>query len=126
MCQFFCQYPMRTLSHLSCVAAFLILTPAARGVSQTQVAANTAEPSPHASARADSSFSSVEKDFTVGKKVYLRSSKTHIGSIIAIDPNHSFPPSFGRTRAKGVLIRRNDGPLDWIPINSALRIYVVK
>ena len=109
---------MRKLSCLACVATFLALVPVTGGMAQT-VSATTP-------ARADSSYSHREKDFTVGKSVYLRSSKTLIGKIIAIDPDHSFPPSFGRTRAKGVLIKRKDGPLGWLPIDGALRIYVVK
>ena len=111
-------YPMGRLKRLSYVAAFLALMPMTSGISQGV--------SPLASARTDSSYSSLEKDFTVGKSVYLRSSKTLIGKIIAIDPAHSFPPSFGHARAKGLLIRRKDGPLDWMPIDGVLRIYVVK
>ena len=108
---------MPRLSRLSLVAA-LVLAPATRGISQSAT--------PQTPARTDSSYSSRERDFRVGKKVYLRSSKTLIGTIIAIDPIHAFPPSFGRTHAKGLLIKRKDGPLDWMPIDGALRIYVVK
>jgi hypothetical protein len=95
-------------------------------MSQTHVAADSARVSPRAAARTDSSYSGIEKDFTVGKRVYLRSTKTLIGTIVDVDPDHSFPPSFARTRAKGLLIRRTDGPLDWMPIDGARRIYVVK
>lgn len=109
---------MRTSSRLSYVAAFLVLMPITSAVGQS---ASHRRPT-----SADSTYSSAEKDFTVGKSVYLRSNKTLIGKIIAIDPDHSFPPSFGRMRAKGLLIRRKDGPLDWIPIDGVLRIYVVK
>ncbi len=108
---------MRTLTRLLSVAVFLVLLPLTSGMSQTVPQ--------RASVRADSMYSSREKDFRVGKSVYLRSSKTLIGTIIAIDPIHSFPPSFGRTRAKGLLIKRKDGPLDWMPIDGVLRIYVV-
>ena len=109
---------MPRLSRLPLVAAFLILPPMTSAIGQSA--------SPQASVRTDSSYSSREKDFRVGKRVYLRSSKTLIGRIIAIDPIHSFPPNFGRTRAKALLIKRKDGPLDWMPIDGALRVYVVK
>jgi hypothetical protein len=82
--------------------------------------------SPRTTARTDSSYSSLEKDFSVGKSVYLRSSKTLIGTIVAIDPDHSFPPSFKRARSKALRIKRKDGPVDWIPIEGAVHIYVVK
>jgi hypothetical protein len=109
---------MPRLSRLSSVAGFLILLPATSVIGQGA--------SPQTSVRTDSPYSSLEKDFRVGKRVYLRSSKMLIGRIIAIDPIHSFPPSFGRTRAKALLIKRKDGPLDWMPVDGALRIYVVK
>jgi hypothetical protein len=117
---------MRRRSRVSCLAAFLVLVSAKSGLSQTRPAGNIAGIAPAAPTRVDPSYSTAEKDFTVGKKVYLRSSKTHIGSIVAVDPDHAFPPRMGVTRAKGVLIRRKDGPLDWMPLKSALRIYVVK
>jgi hypothetical protein len=77
-------------------------------------------------ARNDSLYSGLERDFTVGKTVYLRSSKTRIGVIRATDPNHSFPPKFfPAAHMKGVLIRHMDGPFDWMPLERAVRIYVV-
>jgi len=109
---------MSRLSRLSWLAALMVLLPVTHLISQGAA--------PQTSVRTDSSYSSREKDFRVGKSVYLRSSKTLIGRIIAIDPIHSFPPSFGRTRAKALLIKRKDGPLDWMPVEGALRIYVVK
>jgi len=76
-------------------------------------------------AKSDSLYSGLERDYTVGKKVYLRSSKTHIGVIRATDSNHAFPPSFPAPRMKAVLIQRTDGPFEWTPLQSAVRIYVV-
>jgi len=70
-------------------------------------------------------YSSAESDFVVGKTVYLRSSKLRIGTIRAVDPNHSFPRTFPRPRMKAVLIRRKDGPRDWVPVERITRIYVV-
>lgn len=95
-------------------------------MSRTILPVDTVAPSLRVSDRSDSSYSSLEKDFRVGKKVYLRSSKTHIGTIIAIDPHHPFPPSFKRRLARALLIKRKDGPVDWVPVDGALRIYVVK
>ena len=79
-----------------------------------------------ASAASDSLYSFAESDFVVGKTVFLRSSKMHYGTILALDANHRFPPSFPKTRTKAVLIRRKDGPYEWAPVERVLRIYVVK
>lgn len=76
-------------------------------------------------AKSDSLYSGVARDFIVGKKVYLRSSKTRIGVIRATDSNHAFPPSFPSPRMKAVLIQRTDGPFEWTPVVSAVRLYVV-
>jgi hypothetical protein len=73
----------------------------------------------------DSLYSFVESDFVVGKTVYLRSSKMRIGTIQAADARHSFPRTFPRPRMKAVLIRRKDGPLEWVPVERITRIYVV-
>lgn len=117
---------MRTTTRFSCLTAVLVLTSANVAIGQTHLPSDTTGVASRPAARTDSSYSGEEKDFRIGKSVYLRSSKTLIGKIVAIDPDHSFPPSFGRTRAKGVLIKRKDGPLGWLPIDGALRIYVVK
>lgn len=71
-------------------------------------------------------YSSDERDFTVGRTVYLRSTKTRIGRIMAMDADHDFPPSFRKRHARAVLIRRFDGPLDWTPVEGLSRIYVVR
>ena len=63
--------------------------------------------------------------FVTGKTVYLRSTKTRIGIIEGVDADHSFPSKFSRRRMSAVLIRRKDGPRDWIPIEGITRIYVV-
>lgn len=73
----------------------------------------------------DSLYSSAERDFVVGKTVYVRSSKTLIGTIIRADPNHAFPKTFPRPHMKAVLIRRKDGPSSWTPVEGITRIYVV-
>lgn len=71
-------------------------------------------------------YSSREADFVVGKSVYLRSTKTRIGRILAVDENRSFPASFRRRHSKAVLIRRFDGPIDWVPVDGITRIYVTR
>jgi hypothetical protein len=71
-------------------------------------------------------YSSDERDFTRGRTVYLRSTKTRIGQIVATDEDHAFPATFRRTRAKAVLIHHVDGPLDWTPVEGLSRIYVVR
>ena len=77
-----------------------------------------------ASAANDSLYSFAESDFVVGKTVFLRSSKMRYGTVLAVDANHRFPPSFGKTH-EGRLIRRKDGPYEWAPIERVVRIYVV-
>jgi hypothetical protein len=71
-------------------------------------------------------YSSDEREFTRGRSVYLRSTKTRIGQILATDDAHEFPPTFRKTVAKAVLIRRVDGPLEWTPVEGLSRIYVVR
>jgi hypothetical protein len=66
-----------------------------------------------------------ESDFVVGKKVYLRSTKTFIGTIEKADESHSFPPSFPKTPAKAIMIRRKDRSRNWLPVEGITRIYVV-
>ena len=117
---------MRRLSRLCCAVTILGLATATTGMSQGRSQADTVGVSRRTSGRSDPSYSGIEKDFTVGKSVYLRSSKTLIGTIIAIDPDHSFPRTFNRPRSKALQIKRKDGPVDWIPVDGALRIYVVK
>lgn len=78
---------------------------------------------PHAAA---DGYSSDARDFTVGRSVYLRSTKTRIARILATDDDHAFPPAFGKTHAKAVLIRHTDGPLDWMPVEFLTRVYVVR
>ena len=77
------------------------------------------------SAADESRYSTTESDFVVGKIVYLRSSKMRYGSVLAVDPNHSFPRSFPRSHMKAVLIQRKDGPREWTPVERITRIYVV-
>jgi hypothetical protein len=102
------------------------LAPRAARAQVVAVAATRAQTA-GASARPvhDSLYSSAEADFVVGKTVYLRSSKMRIGSIIDTDANHKFPRTFPRPRMKAVLIRRKDGPVDWVPVERINRIYVV-
>lgn len=71
-------------------------------------------------------YSSNERDFTVGRSVFLRSTKTRIGRIIAVDDDHAFPPSFPKAHARAVLLRHTDGPRDWLPVEGLSRIYVVR
>ncbi len=79
------------------------------------------------SATADSGFSGAEGDFIVGRRVYLRSTKTFIGTIIDADANKRFPADrYPRARMKAVLIQRFDGPLGWVPMERVTRIYVTR
>ena len=72
-------------------------------------------------------YSSDSTAFVTGKHVYLRSTKTLIGTITAVDERHSFPADrFPRGRMKAVLIERRDGPRDWVPVERITRIYVVR
>lgn len=81
----------------------------------------------HAGEPQEVRYSSSEADFVVGKRVHLRSTKTFIGRITAIDDDHAFPPDrFPRARMKAVRIERRDGPVSWVPVERINRIYVVR
>ncbi len=97
------------------------------------VEAQLATPAPVAGASAvgrrgaDSAYSGNVADFVPGRRVFLRSTKTWIGTITAVDNDHPFPPDrFPRARMKAVLIVRRDGPLGWMPVERITRIYVVR
>jgi hypothetical protein len=66
-----------------------------------------------------------ESDFVPGKTVYLRSTKTLIGTIEKADDSHAFPPTFPHSPAKAVLIRRRDRSKSWLPVEGITKIYVV-
>ena len=83
--------------------------------------------SPRPALTRDSAYSSRESDFVVGKRVFLRSTKTFIGVIVDADASHAFPPErFPRARMKAVLIERRDGPRSWVPLEGIGRIYAVR
>jgi hypothetical protein len=71
-------------------------------------------------------YSSRASDFVAGRRVFLRSTKTFIGTISAVDANRKFPRSFPRSRMKAVLIERADGRQDWVPVEGITRIYVTR
>ena len=76
-------------------------------------------------------YSGNERDFTAGRTVYLRSTKTKIGRILAVDENHEFPasarfPAIKRGHARAVLLRHVDGPMDWLPVEGLSHVYVVR
>ena len=79
-----------------------------------------------AAREASAGYSSQERDFTVGRTVYLRSTKTKIGRIVAADDHHDFPPSFRTRHGRAVLLRHVDGPMDWLPVEGLSRVYVVR
>jgi len=79
----------------------------------------------HASAQSvrTDSLSTAEREFVVGRPVFLRSTHTRIGTIVDVDSAHAFPRGFPRARMRAVLIRHTDGPMDWIPVEGITRIY---
>jgi hypothetical protein len=95
----------------------------ARQIGASQAPAQHLAAPPHAG---KDGFSSDARDFTVGRSVYLRSTRTRIGLIVAADDDHIFPPTFRRSHGQAVLIRHTDGPLDWLPVESLNRVYVVR
>lgn len=106
------------------LAVLTLLPPSA--ATQQQAASRPDAPS-RSAAPDDAGFSSREADFVVGKRVFLRSTKTFIGVIRAADANHRFPPKrFPRGRMNAVLIERFDGPRDWVPVEGIGRIYAVR
>ena len=106
--------------------ASLAIAVATRADAQSPAAVAT----PHATSsaravRAPAGYSEREADFVVGKAVYLRSTKTRVGTIESADESHAFPRSFPHSPAKAVLIRRTDGPRSWVPVAGITRVYVV-
>ena len=98
-----------------------VTTAAQRAGAPTSGSATSARPPQ------DVRYSSSEADFVVGKHVHLRSTKTLIGVITAVDDDHGFPPDrFPRARMKAVRIERFDGPVDWVPVERITRVYVVR
>jgi hypothetical protein len=71
-------------------------------------------------------YSSNAADFVIGKRVFLRSTKTFIGTISAVDANRAFPRSFPRSHMKAVLIERAEGRKDWVPVEGITRTYVTR
>jgi hypothetical protein len=72
-------------------------------------------------------YSSDSTAFVVGRRVHLRSTKTYIGVIRAVDERHGFPPDrFPRATMKAVLIEHRDGSRDWIPVERITHIYVAR
>ena len=117
---------MRSAARIQCVTLGVVMGLAGSSGAQAKRAADSSAAPPARPARSDSLYSGLERDFTVGKTIYLRSSKTRIGVIRATDSHHAFPPQFfPAPYMKAVLIRHTDGPFDWIPVERALRIYVV-
>jgi hypothetical protein len=83
--------------------------------------------SPKAEVRRDTvTYSSDPADFVVGKRVYLRSTKTYIGTIVEFDRSKSFGPKFPRRYMQAVLIARAEDRKDWVPIPGITRIYVTR
>ena len=101
---------------------FVLTAPPTARAQQAGTSAAAATVSPK-----NDGYSSHESDFVVGKRVHLRSTKTFIGTIMAVDESHDFPPSrFARAKMKAVLIERRDGPRGWVPVEGITRIYVVR
>ena len=108
------------LNHMGLMPALFALALAAPSHAQATAPRDTA-------AASGSGYSSDSTAFVVGKSVHLRSTKTFIGVIRAVDDDHAFPAHrFPRARMKAVLIQRRDGPLGWVPVEGITRIYVVK
>jgi hypothetical protein len=90
------------------------------------VGAQRAATATTAAAKADS-YSADSTSFVVGKRVYLRSTRTYIGTIIDANEQHDFRAGrFRRPWMKAVLIERRDGPNEWVPVEGITRIYVVR
>lgn len=83
-------------------------------------------PANHTATRDSLVYSSNAADFIVGKRVYLRSTKTYIGTISAVDPDKRMGPHFPRRRMKAVLIDRAEQRHDWVPVEGITRIYVTR
>lgn len=100
----------------------LVLTARAPGLDAQQPGARAK----HSTTADTTVYSSNASDFIVGKHVFLRSTKTFIGTITAVDSNKAFPRTFPRSRMKAVLIERAESRKDWVPIEGITRIYVTR
>lgn len=106
----------------SLVVALLTFVVGAPSPARAQHAAARGAP-----ARDAGGYSSDSTAFVVGKRVHLRSTKSFIGTIKAVEESHDFRGGrFPRPAMKAVLIERRDGPLEWVPVERITRIYVVK
>lgn len=100
----------------------LLLALVAPCTARAQRAATPATPMARAAG-----YSSDSTGFVVGKRVYLRSTRTYIGTIVDTDERHDFRSArFPRPWMKAVLIERRDGPHEWLPVEGITRIYVVR
>ncbi len=108
--------------------AIILLVAATHAAAAQQATPASSATSPSIGSRGtDSGYSANVADFVAGKRVYLRSTKTFIGTITDVDDDHAFPADrFPRARMKAVLIVRRDGPRDWVPVDRITRIYLVR
>jgi hypothetical protein len=105
-----------------CLALTLLLASHARRVEAQQPDTRTK----HGVVVPAVAYSSKASDFVAGRRVFLRSTKTFIGTISAVDANHAFPRSFSHSHMKAVLIERAEGRKDWVPVEGITRIYVTR
>ena len=71
----------------------------------------------------DAGYQSLVANSWPGKKLYLRTDKTFIGTIVNAQEDHFFEDG---TRRDAVLIRFKDGTDDWLPRETVKRIYVTR
>lgn len=118
---------MRVVHIASLISAAVLVAVAPAEAGAQQGAVQAGHPTASRPAASDSGYSGKESDFVVGKRVYLRSTKTFIGTIIDVDDAHHFPPErFPRAEMKAVLLVRRDGPYDWVPLQGLTKIYVAR
>jgi hypothetical protein len=118
---------MRLVHGTIAAGALMLLAASGRPVHAQAPGARTTAQTTYVPAANDSGYSSRLADFVTGKRLYLRSTKTFIGTIIDVAEQHDFPPDrFPRPRMKAVLVVRRDGPHDWLPVEGLNKIYVAR
>jgi len=113
--------PSLLLAALLAPAAARAQAKPTRVASAAPAAPRPAAPSAPAVRPADST------SFTVGKRLYLRSNGTFIGTIIDAEEQHDFRGGrFPRPWMRGVLVVRRDGPYEWMPVEGLSRLYTAR
>jgi hypothetical protein len=105
------------------VSAALFVFFSSREQIRSDRAPTTTAPVTTPSASNTGGYQSLVANVWVGKPLYLKPDLTYIGEILDVADDHRFDD--GTTR-QAILVRFAAGSTDWVPRNTAQRIYVTK